>query len=127
MRAHPVIAATAALFLLGGVAFAATGGYEMVRGWFVKVYLNGEEIDGNITDYREDPDGTAYMTLDLGDKGQAELEVVPDDGQGMRQINVNAGVCDAPEGGTIEIQLLQSGQNTVAKEKELKKGDESDK
>ena len=101
---HPVLLAALAVLLLGSAAFAATGGVTLVKDWFVKVYIDGQEVDSEVTNVYDDEDGTTHMTLDMGDVGQAELAIVQEGEGEIAEIHVTAGVTQDRDGdGVIEM------------------------
>lgn len=64
---HRVLAATLAVLLLGTAGFAAAGGVEAVKSWFITVELNGEQIDLELAEIAIDTQGdTTTMTVDVG-------------------------------------------------------------
>lgn len=67
-RRRLILAAALAFVLLGGAGFAAAGGIEMVKSWFITIEVDGkpiavEEFNGNIT-VEEDGEITT-VTVDL--------------------------------------------------------------
>lgn len=66
-----------AVTMLGGAGFAAAGGADVVKSWFVTVELTGE--DGQVfiavLEPVEGKDGTATMDLDLGNGQQASVGI----------------------------------------------------
>ncbi|MBU0641100.1 MAG: hypothetical protein KKB50_19750 [Planctomycetes bacterium] len=107
---HPVLMAVLALLVLGSVGFTAAGGVQMVRDWFVKVYINGEEVETEVTDYYVDGNGTEHMTLDMGDAGTAELEMVTEGDQHKTvTVDLSAGAASLGGGevGVIELEMSQ--------------------
>jgi len=103
---HPVLLAALAVLLIGSVGFAATGGIGLVKDWLVKVYIDGEEIDAEITECYEDENGTTHMKLDLGAAGEAELQIVPDEDGQVATIDVTAGLTEDADGdGVVEFGI----------------------
>ncbi len=67
-RRRMILAAALAFVLLGGAGFAAAGGVDMVKSWFITIEVDGEpiaveEFEGNIT-IEEDGEITT-VTVDL--------------------------------------------------------------
>lgn len=103
---HPVLLAALAVLLIGSVGFAATGGIGLVKDWLVKVYIDGEEVDAEITECYEDENGTTHMKLDMGEAGEAELQIVPDQDGQVATIDVTAGLTkDADGDGVVEFGI----------------------
>ncbi len=94
---HRVLAATLAVLLLGTAGFAAAGGVEAVKSWFITVELNGEQIDLELTDITIDTEGdTTTMTVDMGEldveaDGEATVTVTAtaQDLQGERPVTIH--------------------------------------
>lgn len=101
---HPLLLALIVVLLVGSVGFAASGGIGMIHDWFVKVYIDGEEVDSQVTDYYQDEDGTEHMTLDLGEAGEAQLEMVTEgDQKKTLTVNMSAG---ASAGSSGEVKTI---------------------
>jgi hypothetical protein len=103
--------ATAAVLVLGGVAFAATGGIQTVKNWFVKL-----EINGKTTDFKLDENGVGTATVQTDDGGQATIQVrrsgtADADGMTTRINVVKAGPGENQEG-TAEIIRRAGGPPT---------------
>ena len=67
-RRRLIMAAALAFVLLGGAGFAAAGGVEMVKSWFITIEVDGqpiavEDFDGDIT-IEEDGEMTT-VTVEL--------------------------------------------------------------
>ncbi len=81
-----------AFVAIGGVTFAATGGVETIRSWFVTVEINGEEFG-----------------LELNEAGEGEFKVETEDGataSGVIQVT------DTPDGGrTMEVAVTTSDED----------------
>ncbi len=59
------LAATLAIAILGTAGFAAAGGLDLVRTWFVTAEVNGEPVDLSGADITVEEDGnTATITVD---------------------------------------------------------------
>ncbi len=115
MGNHPVLLAIIGVLLVGSVGFAATGGISMIHDWFVKVYINGEEVDSEVTEYYQDQDGTEHMTLDLGGAGEAHLEMVTEgDQQKTLTVDLSGGVPVAGDGEVATIELEVAAEKTDA-------------
>lgn len=69
MRTRPLMIALA-LFAVSGVTFAATGGVERIRKWFVTVDVNGETTEIPLTE-----NGSHAMTIQTGDGGVAKVRI----------------------------------------------------
>ncbi|MGD8452907.1 MAG: hypothetical protein PVJ57_13890 [Phycisphaerae bacterium] len=100
---RPWLIAAAVVLLVGGTAFAATGGLTLVHNWVVGVWIGGEPVDAEVIDYQETDDG-ATMTLDLQEHGQADVEIVETGGQKMVTVDLSAtGAAANGEPVTIEV------------------------
>ena len=68
LRRRGTLAATLALLVLGSAGFAAAGGVEMVKSWFVtvEVKINGEVVDVVDTEAIIESDGE-QMTITIED------------------------------------------------------------
>ncbi len=78
-RRGPLLAALA-IMTVGSVGFAAVGGVQVVRGWFVTIEVNGERVDfvEAAIQIEENDDGTVTLSVDgeaLGVEGGEEGEV----------------------------------------------------
>ena len=121
MRQHPWLVAAAVVLLVGGTAFAATGGFQSVGSWFVQFVIGGEVVEGEITAYEETENG-ANMTVDLGEHGQADLEIVKEgDGQ---TVTINAELTGG-EGTDGDVQTIEitAGQTEEEAGSEAAAGD----
>ncbi len=97
-RRRGLIAAMLAVVLLGSVGFAAAGGVEMVKGWFmnVTVSVDGEVIASEDIVLDEDGTGTIVLPPNAVD-GAEELTFTvesaetgePIDGEGTATINIS--------------------------------------
>jgi len=106
IRRHPLLAACLAVLVLGSFGFAAAGGIEMVRNWFVTIEVNGEVV--------------ATQTVVPDENGNAEFDIppieiegdesamvtittdgpAPADGEGVqRTVNVTLG----EDGGRVQV------------------------
>ncbi len=99
---HPnrrgLVVAMLAVALLGSVGFAAAGGVEMIKGWFmsVTVSVDGEVIASEDIVLDEEGKGTIVLPPDAVD-GVEELTFtvesaeadVPFDGEGTATINIS--------------------------------------
>lgn len=107
---HRMLAATLAVLLLGTAGFAAAGGVEAVRSWFITVELNGEQIDVELAEIVIDTEGdTTTMTVDLGEldvdvDGEATVTVtaIAQDLQG----DIQPSASDAAGEETITINVI---------------------
>ena len=105
-RRKNLLLAALALLLIGSVGFAAGGGIGLVKDWLVKVYIDGQEVDAEITECYEDENGTTYMKLDMGAAGEAELQIVPDEDGQVATIDVTAGLTEDADGdGMVEFGI----------------------
>ncbi len=66
MSRRNALAATLAIALLGTAGFAAAGGLDMVRGWFITVTVNGEDVDLSGADIVVSDDGQEIMITTNG-------------------------------------------------------------
>lgn len=132
IRKYRTLVATLAVVLISGAGFAAAGGVEAVKTLFVKVKMIGP--DGTVYDATLEPvelqDGTATMTLDVGDNEEAtitiervdlgdlvdDMEVAPGEEMIMLSVSLEGVLAgEAPAGGehTVEIVALATGQEPV--------------
>lgn len=107
-RRRGLVAAMLAVVLLGSVGFAAAGGVEMVKGWFMSVTVS---VDGEVIaseDIVLDEEGTGTIVLPPGAVDGAEeltfsVESAetgePIDGEGTATINI------AMEDNTVQLQV----------------------
>lgn len=93
--------AAGVVFLVGSVAFAATGGADVVRHWFsvVFVHTDGRVIEPRIIEQRRQPDGTQSLTVDLGEQGRARVKITPpeSDKEGKKRLQVELPPATQPE------------------------------
>ena len=109
IRRHPLLAACLAVLLLGSLGFAAGGGIEMVRSWFVTIEVNGEVI------------GPLEVVPD--ENGNAEFDIPPIEIEGdeaaVATISIDTGETGDGEGGmkTVSVTLDEDGGHiTVGQE-----------
>lgn len=100
---RPWLVAAAVVLLVGGTAFATSGGFDLVRNWVVGVWIGGERVDAEVIDYQETENG-AVMTLDLQEHGQACLEIVEDAEQKMVTVDLSGNMV-AGDGEEITIEV----------------------
>lgn len=68
---HPrTVAIGVALLAVSGVTFAATGGVETIRSWFVTVEINGQQ-----TEVALDPNGEAEFDIQTDDGDTANIHI----------------------------------------------------
>lgn len=110
IRRHPLLAACLAVLVLGSVGFAAAGGIEMVRSWFVTIEVNGEVIDS--------------LEVVPDENGNAEFDIPPietEDGEmTVATISIDAGESGDDEGGekTISVTLDEDGGHIIVEQEE---------
>lgn len=74
-----------AFVAVGGVAFAATGGIERIRGWFVTLEVDGQQFDVQLNEA-----GEHVGVYETQDGGEAEVRIkATDDGAGNRSTRVD--------------------------------------
>ena len=92
------LVAALAIVLLGTAGFAAAGGVEMVRGWFVTVEVNGVPVDVDDANIDIQTDGEmATITID-------GLEVPEGDFEEGQVVTVTATATSAKGGGTVIVK-----------------------
>ena len=116
IRRHPLLAACLAVLVLGSLGFAAAGGIEMVRSWFVTIEVDGEVI------------GPLEVVPD--ENGNAEFDIPPIEIEGdeaaVATISIDTGECGDGEGGmrTVNVTLDEDGGHiTVEQEEEEEEED----
>lgn len=100
------LAAMLGIILIGGVGFAAAGGVETVKKWFVTVELigpDGEVFTGILEPISEDGT-TATMDLQLEDGTAATLVIERFEGDAEA-------LTDTPEGSNVELRMVVEMQN----------------
>ena len=65
-----VLALALALLTIGGVTFAATGGVEKLKRWFVTIDINGQ-----VTELELDENGEKTFTIETDDGGMATVQI----------------------------------------------------
>lgn len=119
-RGRLLIAALAVL-VMGSAGFAAVGGVEMVKSWFITVKVDGRVVD--VQEITPNEDGSATIVVPLPPKAEGEEVTVsiegtaPADGEdGMKTIHVTLEGQEA----TIEVepgnQLAPAGKKRPATE-----------
>jgi len=94
---HRTLIATLAVLLVGGAAFAAAGGADAVQHFFYNVRIvimgaDGEAIDTIVElEQIEGAEGVATGTINLGDGGQATLELMTVDAGELTGVDVPGG------------------------------------
>jgi len=132
IRKHRTLVATLAVLLVSGAAFAAAGGVEAVKTWFVKVKIIGP--DGTVYDSTLAPvevqGDTATMTLGTAEGEQATVtiervnagdlvgdqEIAPGEEMTMLSVSLEGVLAgEAPPDGeaTVEITALATGEGPV--------------
>lgn len=117
---HRTLAAALAVVLLSGAGFAVAGGADVVKRVFVKVKItligpDGVGYDGIVLESDQNGDGTATMTLDIGEDDQATVTVqqielmadeltLSDSGEAMTMVTVSL------EGGPQLMAETESGE-----------------
>jgi hypothetical protein len=110
IRRHPLLAACLAVLLLGSLGFAAAGGIEMVRSWFVTIEVNGEVI------------GPLEVVPD--ENGNAEFDIPPIEIEGdeaaVATISIDTGETGDGEGGTktVSVTLDEDGGHVQVEQEE---------
>ena len=119
IRRHPLLAACLAVLLLGSLGFAAAGGIELVRSWFVTIEVNGEVI----TTQEVIPD----------ENGNAEFDIPPievEDGEvAVTTITIDSGEEEDEDDGTmktITVSLDEDGGHITVEQDEGEEEDEDD-
>lgn len=110
---HPVLAITLACVVLGSFGFAAAGGIEMIKSWFVSIEINGEQYDFEVV---PDDDGVATLVVPVtttGEEGETQLTVEftgePGDGDGQKRIDVTVeGTVDPDGDGEAVIEIRET-------------------
>ena len=107
---HRVLVPALALLLVASVGFAAAGGIELVRSWFITVTIDG------VTETHEvvpNEDGSATVTIPLP-PADGDLRVV--------EMSIEGGEAPVPEGTkTVSVSLSAAGdeaQVTITPEPE---------
>ena len=98
------------LFLvLGTAGFAAAGGFELVRGWFITVEVNGVPVDIDEADIDVQTDGdTVTLTIDSadidtgGEEGEAVITVIATSEEDAGTVNADG---SAAEVKAINVQV----------------------
>jgi hypothetical protein len=91
-----LVVALLAVALLGSVGFAAAGGVQMVKGWFMSVTV---EVDGQVV-------ATEDVVLD--ENGTATIPLPPDAVEGAEELTLSVegtGTDVPPEGGVATINM----------------------
>jgi hypothetical protein len=110
IRRHPLLAACLAVLVLGSLGFAAAGGIEMVRSWFVTIEVNGEVI------------GPLEVVPD--ENGNAEFDIPPIEIEGdeaaVATISIDTGETGDGEGGTktVSVTLDEDGGHVQVEQEE---------
>ncbi len=87
-----------AFVAVGGVAFAASGGVERIKSWFVTL-----EVDGQKFDVQLDEAGEHVGVYETQDGGEAEVRIqATEDGQGNRLTRVDV-TKTTPDDGTTRV------------------------
>lgn len=120
---HRTLIATLAVLLVGGAAFAAAGGADVVKKFFLDIRIIVRGPDGTVFDGVvelepvEGEEGTAAATLDLGDGGQTTIEI--------QEVSASelAGA-DIPDGEemtmmTVSLSGLSAEEAEMAKERTI--------
>jgi len=109
---HPVLVSALAVLLLGSLGFAAAGGIEMVRSWFVTIEVNGEVI------------GPLEVVPD--ENGNAEFDIPPIEIEGdeaaVATITIDSGECGEGDGEgstkTVSVTLDEDGGHIRVEQEE---------
>jgi hypothetical protein len=118
IRRHPLLAACLAVLVLGSLGFAAAGGIEMVRSWFVTIEVNGEVI------------GSMEVVPD--ENGNAEFDIPPIDVEGdeaaVTTITIDSGEVDGGAGTakTVTVSLDEDGGHITVEQEEEDGEEEED-
>jgi hypothetical protein len=100
------IVALAAL-MVGGGAFAATGGIDMIRSWFITVQIGDQVVD---LELQPAGDGTAQgeYTTQLPDGSQARLQVVASEDADQQRTQVQVNVTSPGEEQEQQIEVRRA-------------------
>ena len=104
---HRVLLPVLALVLVAGVGFAAAGGIQLVRGWFVTTSINGVVVDQQAV--VPNADGSASFTIPVpeteGDTTVIDMTVEGDGDNvgGSRTVTVSVDGATAPGEAKITI------------------------
>ena len=119
IRRHPLLAACLAVLLLGSLGFAAGGGIELVRSWFVTIEVNGEVIDS--------------LEVVPDENGNAEFDIPPIEVEGdevaVTTITIDSGEEEDEDDGTmktITVSLDEDGGHITVEQDEGEEEDEDD-
>jgi hypothetical protein len=110
IRRHPLLAACLAVLVLGSLGFAATGGIEMIRSWFVTIEVNGEVI--------------GPMEVVPDENGNAEFDIPPIEVEGdeaaVATITIDSGEAagDAGTPKTVTVSLDEDGGHIRVEQEE---------
>lgn len=98
MARHRTLIIALAALLLGGGSFAAAGGIDLVKSWFMTVELTGP--DGQTTSVvLEAADGeSGTVIFDFADGGRTTVEVTPREASDDGLIHINASVTGGQPG-----------------------------
>jgi hypothetical protein len=95
---HRVLVPALALLLVASVGFAAAGGIELVRSWFITVTVDGVTTTHEVV---PNPDGSATVTIPLP-PAEGEQRIV--------EMSIESGAADFPEGTkTVSVALSAGG------------------
>ena len=111
IRRHPLLAACLAVLVLGSFGFAAAGGIEMVRSWFVTIEVNGEVI----TTQEVIPDENGNAEFDL-----PPIEVDGDEAT-VTKITIDSGEVEEDGDGTtkmVTVSLDEDGGHIKVEQQE---------
>mgnify|MGYP000864416595 CR=1 FL=1 len=109
---HPLIAACLAVLVLGSFGFAAAGGVEMVKSWFI---LN-VEIDG-IQDFNEAFDGPVNITLTTDENGTQRVYLTDANGDPLTMADLEV-KNEVIEGDTCTITVGQAAPAQTEEDEE---------
>ena len=112
-----MLVATLAILVLGPAGFAAAGGVDLIRGWFITVEVDGQVYEVDEADVTIETDGnTATLTIDVG-----EIDVDAEPGATATVTATAYGPVDGSDSGksvTVETVNVTSDEIDQALEKD---------
>lgn len=103
---HRVLVPTLVVLLVAGVAFAAAGGLELVKGWFITTSINGQVVDQRTVVPNDD--GSVTFTVPAaprqdGEPAVVEMTLQDDDGDATTTKVVNVTVATNGEEAEVTV------------------------
>jgi hypothetical protein len=92
---HKILVSVLAVLLLAGVSFAAAGGVELIRSWFLTIQVNGTVVHSG--EIQVDEHGQDTLTLP---KGSLQAD---QNGQVTVGLEMHGDASDGPQANTISI------------------------